>query len=295
MILVILAAGMGTRYGGLKQMDSVSEAGDSIMDFSIYDALQSGFDTIVLVIRKATETLFRTKYDPIISKGINIKFVFQEVENIPSQFLPVSRSKPWGTGHAVLSSKSMVSEKFAVINADDFYGRNSFLLMQKALKKLPDQQPSATMVGYYLKNTVSKNGAVSRGECYLNQGFLTKIIERTHIETQGDEIFRFENDKKVILAPDTVVSMNFWGYSFPFFDYLEQAFHDFLSQYSQHPKMEFFLPSVVDKMISTDTKVPVSIANEKWLGITYAQDKKVVVEAIKNMKETGIYPKNLWA
>ncbi len=295
MILVILAAGMGTRYGGLKQMDPVSPEGDTIMDFSIYDAIQSGFSKVVFVIRKETEILFRSKYDPLLSKYIEVEYAIQRIENIPKKYDFPNRQKPWGTGHAVLSAQPFVDRNFTVINADDFYGRKGFSIMAKALKTLPIAKIGATMVGFQLKNTVSKYGTVSRGECFLQNRYLKNIVERTKIGYQNNIIFRMEENQKVQMPPDMVVSMNFWGFSPPIFDILASKFDHFLSNLGKNTHSEFFLPTVVDEMVATGIKVPVKIATDKWLGVTYLEDKKNVEKEIAKLKRNKVYPKYLWS
>lgn len=282
--LVVMAAGMGSRFGGLKQIEPIGPKGEAILDFSVFDAKQAGFDRVVFVIKKAIEHDFRSLVGRRIEKMIDVDYAFQELDNIPMGFaVPKDRTKPWGTGHAVLCCKGLVHSPFAVINADDFYGRQGFQQISKGL-----QGNNYCMVGYRLKNTVTKNGFVSRGVCSLQNGMLKSIKEHTKIAF--DCSFETELGEKKQLSPDTIVSMNLWGFKTDFFDCLENSFNRFLNENKNSTKAELHLPSVVDDVISEKLRaVEVLTAEDKWYGVTYKEDKQAVVDAIAGLVEAGFY------
>jgi len=295
--LVVLAAGMGSRYGGLKQMDTFTSQGDTIIDFSIYDALQAGFQKFVFVIRKSIEKDFRATIDNKLKNKAEVKYVFQEVNNVPEKYKNSKREKPWGTGHAVLMTKNVVNENFAIINADDFYGREAFNDIAKQLIETKENSFEICMVGYALKNTISENGYVSRGECFVNkEGYLTNVIERTRIETiDGFLKFEDEKGKMVSIDKETTVSMNIWGFTKNYFGYGEKLFLDFLEKNKENLKAEFYLPFIVNSLLaSKKATVKVLKSKAKWFGVTYNEDKENVEKEIKKLKEAGVYPINLW-
>ncbi len=301
-VLVIMAAGMGSRYGGLKQIDSVDEQGHIIIDFSIYDAIQAGFEKIVFIIKKEIEKDFKEKIGNRISEIVNVEYVFQEVDKLPNGFeLPEGRQKPWGTGHAILCCKDVIDGPFAVINADDYYGAEAFKMIYDAL--IEEQEKNAfsyAMVGYVLENTLTENGTVSRGVCEANaEGYLQGIVERTKIQKNGDgaEFSEDGGETWEPIAADSIVSMNLWGFQNSIMDVLETSFVSFLNEEvpSNPLKSEFFLPSVVQELLEADkATVKVLRTNDKWFGVTYKEDKEKVVNAIAQLKESGAYPQNLW-
>ncbi|MGB0838108.1 MAG: nucleotidyltransferase family protein [Flavobacteriaceae bacterium] len=296
--LVILAAGMGSRYGGLKQMDKMTPQGDTIMDFSIFDAIESGFNKVVFIIRESFEQEFKAIFDEKLKGKIEVAYVCQEISKTPEGFSNPERVKPWGTAHAILMAKDVVKENFVVINADDFYSRGAFKTIAGKLQNMREDHFDMAMVGYQLKNTVSDHGYVSRGQCYVNQNNeLTNVIERTQIEKTQDGLV-FKNDQGVLepIAEDTIVSMNFWGFTPRLFEELETEFKVFLDKQGMELKSEFFIPSVVNKIIEEKRgAVEVLTSDAKWLGVTYSEDKPVVEKAISELKEQGEYPLNLWS
>ena len=295
--LVILAAGVGSRYGGLKQLDTFSEQGDTILDFSIYDAVRAGFGKVVFIIRKSIEEDFRAFFDAKLKGKIEVDYVFQEVENIPERFRDNERVKPWGTGHALLMTKDVISENFAVINADDFYGAEAFEEMEKSLSVLDKNATEFKMMGYLLKNTVSEHGFVSRGECQVDEkNYLTSITERTHIEKM-DGVLMFKNAEGALeeISEDTIVSMNYFGFTPKYFELSSSLFEAFLEDNYKDPKAEFFIPSIVNYIITKKLgSMEVLSSNARWFGVTYKEDKEYVTSEIKKLKESGVYPINLW-
>ena len=295
--LIILAAGIGSRYGGLKQLDSVTKNDETILDFSIYDAIKAGFNKIIFIVRKNIEKEFINIFNKKLSGLIKVEYVFQEIDYIPNKYKTRKRTKPWGTGHAILMAKHLIKENFAVINADDFYGYDAFELMAGSLKKIQPDSLNFNMIGYKLQNTISENGFVSRGECEENDnGDLTSIIERTHIEKKGRRIIRREsNGSDFEMDKNTIVSMNFFGFTPIFFKYCEKLFQVFLASNHLNPKSEFYIPTVVDYLIkNTNSKIKILMSPAKWYGVTYKEDKKNVQTAIENFKKNNIYPKKLW-
>ena len=301
-VLVIMAAGMGSRYGGLKQIDPVDEQGHIIMDFSMFDAKKAGFEKVVFIIKKQDEADFKEAVGNRISKIMEVEYVYQDLQNIPEAFeVPEGRCKPWGTGHAVLSCIDVVDGPFAVINADDYYGQDAFQLIYDYLSTHEDDDKFRyTMVGYQLKNTVTDNGHVARGICETNaNGELTSITERTRIEKRDNGIAFSEDDGQTwtFVDEDTLVSMNMWGFSRSILDELKAEFPAFLEKgLKENPmKCEYFLPTVVSNLLGEQrATVAVLASKDKWYGVTYKEDKPVVMEAIRNMKERGIYPQKLW-
>ena len=302
-VLVIMAAGMGSRYGGLKQIDPVDGEGHIIIDFSIYDAIQAGFEEIVFIIKRENEADFREVIWNRMERHVKVHYVYQQLEDLPEGYeIPEGRVKPWGTGHAVLSCiYTLHDAPFAVINGDDYYGREAFRLIYDYLEShCDDGKYRYAMVGYAIKNTVTENGHVARGVCRTDENhYLTEIVERTHIEKRGEGAAFTEDDGKTWtdLAPDTIVSMNMWGFSNSILDELQSRFPAFLDEnlVSNPLKCEYFLPFVVEQLLSEE-KATVEVLNtpDKWYGVTYREDKPVVVEAIRKMKESGAYPQKLW-
>ncbi len=295
--LVVLAAGIGSRYGGLKQLDTFSPQGDTILDFSIFDAIQAGFGKVVFIIRKEIEKDFKAFFDKKLEGKIAVEYVYQELDNIPEKYKNNHREKPWGTGHALLMAKDVVKENFAVINADDFYGREAFEVIAEALQKIDKDSNYFNMMGYVLKNTISEYGSVSRGECNVNEkGFLTGITERTHIE-KVDGVLKYKDDNGALkpISEDTVVSMNFFGFTPKYFELSASLFEDFLEENYQHPKAEFFIPLAVNYLIINNiATMEVLKSNAQWFGVTYKQDKAYVTSEIQKLKDKGVYPTNLW-
>ncbi|MDP4270727.1 MAG: nucleotidyltransferase [Bacteroidota bacterium] len=296
--LFVLAAGMGSRYGGLKQMDGLGPNGETIMDYSIYDAVRAGFGKIVFVIRHSFEDDFRNKIINKYTDVVPVELVFQELDYLPEGFtLNPERAKPWGTNHAVLMGKDAIKEPFAVINADDFYGRESFAILADALKGLNGKKNEYCMIGYRVGNTLSESGAVARGVCAVDaDDNLTTVVERTHIERIDGEVkYKDENDQFVAIADNTPVSMNMWGFTPDYFDYSESFFKEFLKQNADNIKAEFFIPLVVNDLINSNTiKLKVLDTPSKWFGVTYAADRPEVVAKINALIEAGEYPSKLW-
>ena len=293
---------MGSRYGGLKQMDPVDENGHIIMDFSIYDAIRAGFEKVVFIIKKENEALFKECVGDRVAKKMQVEYVFQDLHNLPEGYIvPEGREKPWGTGHAVLSCLSAVDGPFAVINADDYNGREAFQIIYDFLTTHQDDEKyQYTMVGYYLKNTLTENGHVARGVCIADEeGKLTGITERTRIEKHAAGPAYTEDDGETWtkLPEDTIVSMNMWGFTSSILQELNNRFARFLEEnLRKNPlKCEYFLPFVVDELLKENkAEVTVLKSPDRWYGVTYKEDKPVVVEAIKNMRSAGLYPQGNW-
>ncbi len=299
-VLVIMAAGMGSRYGGLKQIDPVDEQGHIIMDFSIYDAMAAGFEKIVFIIKKANEAAFKESIGNRVSKKVQVEYVFQELDKLPEGFtVPEGREKPFGTGHAILCCKEVLKGPFVVINADDYYGKHAYQAVYDYLTSHEDDEKYRyAMAGYALKNTLTENGHVARGICRTDaQGFLTGIDERTHIEKRGEQAVFTEDGGQTWeeLSMDSTVSMNMWGFSNSILKELETGFTKFLKQdLPEHPmKAEYFLPFAVDALLKEDkASVQVLASLDKWYGVTYKEDKKLVVNAISQLKKQGLYPED---
>lgn len=295
--LVVLAAGIGSRYGGLKQLDAVAENGETIIDFSLFDAIAAGFSKVVFIVRCAILDEFRTTFDEKLRGKIAVEYVVQETDLIPKEFLPAKREKPWGTGHALLMAKNAASGNFCVINADDFYGRPAFEKMTRFLNQADPEGNSYAMAGYGLINTLSENGSVSRGQCFVSKdNKLEKIVERTKIiRKNGKIIFADDEGNESSIDPDTTVSMNFWGFTPKIFEHLEADFEEFLNASSNDPTAEFYLPGVIDRLITRSmADVEVLRSDSKWLGITYKEDKPLAALSIKKLQNSGIYPNKLW-
>ncbi|MDR0427832.1 MAG: nucleotidyltransferase [Dysgonamonadaceae bacterium] len=297
--LFVLAAGMGSRYGGLKQLDGLGPNGETIMDYSIFDAIRGGFGKVVFVIRESFETDFREKILKKYENVIPVEVVFQELDKLPAGFsLNPERTKPWGTNHAVLMGKDAINEPFAVINADDFYGRESFRILADFLKSVENKENEYCMIGYRIGNTLSESGSVARGICETNkEGHLTSVVERTYIirDTDGKIKFKDENDSMIEVGESVPVSMNMWGFTPEYFKYTETQFVDFLKGNADNPKAEFFIPWAIDRLISSG-KVTVKVLDtpSKWFGVTYANDRASVVAKIHDLINKGEYPNKLF-
>ncbi len=295
MTLLIMAAGMGSRYGGLKQMDPVGPNGEFIVDFSVYDAMRAGFDRVVFIIKKENYEDFEQTVGKRVRGMIKVEYVFQDTCDIPAgTSVPAGRLKPLGTGHAVWCARNVIDDPFAVINADDFYGREAFEKLGEYLRA--PEAHRYVMAGYLLKNTITENGYVSRGVCAARDGRLTHIVERTHIEQRPQGIAFLEDDIWTPLAPDTVVSMNCWGFTPDLFPALERGLTDFLRKdLPKNPeKAEFFLPFLVEEeMRRGNCTVDVLTTEAKWYGVTYAEDRPMMVEFLRRATAEGVYPPRL--
>ena len=301
-VLVVMAAGMGSRYGGMKQIDPVGRNGQVIVDYSLYDARRAGFETVIFVIKHEIEDAFKAAIGDRVSKVMDVKYAFQQLDELPEGFsIPEGRVKPWGTCHAVLAAKPFINGPFAVINADDYYGPQAFKVMYDYLSTHEDGEVyDYCMVSYLLKNTVSENGKVSRGVCQANQdGTLHSVIERTRIETYEGGIHYTEDEGAtwVDLPGETQVSMNLWGFGKSFLEEADRRFAGWLTEHlAKDPlKCEYFLPLVVTELLE-EGKATVKVLNstDQWYGVTYREDKPVVVAGIAQKTAEGLYPENLW-
>lgn len=297
--LLILAAGMGSRYGGMKQVDPFGPSGETITDYSIYDAVRAGFDRFVFVISPQMEEEFRTSYVKKFPSHLKVDYVIQSIHDIPEGYtLPVERVKPWGTAHAVLMAKDAIKEPFAVINADDYYGRESYQIMQEFLCRTSEEVPGQyCMVGFELQKTVSEHGSVARGVCQVDgDGFLKEIVERTKVYLK-DEGIVFEDEDGSIHPLDNMdtVSMNLFGFTPDFFTHIEEVFKIFIQESIENPRAELFIPLVVDHLINSGkARMSVLQTSESWFGVTYQEDKPKVLSAIRALVDGGVYPESLW-
>ncbi|MEE0804366.1 MAG: nucleotidyltransferase [Prevotellamassilia sp.] len=299
--LFLLAAGMGSRYGGLKQLDKLGPNGETIMDYSIYDAINAGFGKLVFVIRKDFEQDFRDIVLKKYESKIPCELVFQALDALPEGFTcPADRQKPWGTNHAVMMGKDVIKEPFAVLNCDDFYDRDAFQVMGKFLSELPEGSTGKyAMVGFRVGNTLSESGTVSRGVCETNdQNLLTSVVERTKIQRfDGVVKYQDENDEWVAISDNTPVSMNFWGFTPDYFQHSVEYFKEFLSdpKNMENLKSEFFIPLMVDKLINDGTATcEVLDTTSQWFGVTYPEDRPEVVARFAKLGEDGVYPANMF-
>ena len=294
--LLVLAAGMGSRYGGIKQMDSFGPSGETIIDYSIYDAIQSGFGKIVVIIREDFAEAFKNIFEPRLKGKVETDYVMQEMDSFTDGFKSsAERTKPWGTAHAVLCAKDAINEPFAVINADDFYGRDAFEKAAAFLQK--DVAPDTwCIIGYQLSKTLSENGTVSRGVCQVDdRENLISIAERVKIYPEGDKIVYEEGDKKTELPANISVSMNFWCLHQSSFEYIQKLFQKFLQENGDKPKAEFFIPIVGDAFIKENIgQIKVIETSAQWFGVTYKEDAPGVKQSIEALIEGGAYPKQLW-
>ena len=296
--LLFLAAGMGSRYGGLKQLDKFGPNGETLMEYSIYDGIKAGFEKIVFVIRRDFEQAFTEAYIDKIKDKIEVDYVYQELTALPDGFsVPEGREKPWGTGHAIMAAKKAIDGPFAVVNADDFYGRNAYKLIHDFLADLDKfHSTTYTIIGYPLPKTLSEHGHVSRGVCEIDpDGNLIRVTERLKITREDGGIYYHEGDKSYPLSEDTSVSMNLMGFDPTFFDYLEENFTEFLKESIGNLKSEYLLPTVVNKLaITNKIKVKVLKTDAQWFGVTYQEDRPIVIKKLNDMVNNGIYPPNLW-
>jgi len=298
--LVVMAAGIGSRYGGLKQIDPIGPNGEIIIDYAIYDAVKSGFDKVVFIIRKDIEESFKEKVGRIVEDQVETVYVYQELSKLPEGFsVPEGRTKPWGTAHAVLCAKDVVDGPFAVINADDFYGRSAYKTLCDYLKTARDKDGlyDYCVVGYILNNTLSDHGHVARGVCEVNQdNLLTGIKEILKIKRSGDKVVYAEDDQRWIdIAENSIVSMNMWGFTPGLFSEIEARFTGFLQEKINIPKSEYLLPNVVGELIKENkADVKVLPTEEKWFGVTYKEDLGVVQDSIRALINKGLYPEKLW-
>ncbi len=294
--LLILAAGMGSRYGGNKQMDAFGPNGETIIDYSIYDAIRSGFGKVVFIIRESFAEEFRNQFEPKLKGKIQTEYVMQEMDSFIENFeFPEERKKPWGTAHAVLCAKDVIHEPFAVINADDYYGSDGF---EKAIKFLNEEvsPKKYCVIGYQLSKTISENGSVSRGVCEVDfEGNLIGIHERTKVFPEDGKIYYTESAINVPMPPDTPVSMNFWGFDPNVFDYIQKLFIKFLQENANNPKAEFFIPVIADAYITEGKgKIKVIPTSSQWFGVTYKEDAANVKDSIRALIEAGVYPEHLF-
>ncbi len=294
--LLILAAGIGSRYGGVKQMDKIGPSGESIIDYSIFDAIRAGFGKVVFVINKNIEKEFKAVYNTRLKGKIETAYVLQEIDNIPAGLKSnPERIKPWGTGHAVLVAKDLIHEPFAVINADDFYGQDAFHVIGTYLSSLDNPDTTYAMTGYLMKNTLSENGSVSRGVCRVEEGKLADVVERTAIVKTQKGVLYEEDGKQVPVDENALVSMNFWGFTPKYFEQSEDYFRDFIQAHANELKSEFYIPYVVNKLIKEEkASVKVLESHDQWFGVTYQADKAITIKHIKALVESGKYPANLW-
>lgn len=295
--LVVMAAGMGSRYGGLKQIDPVGPHGEIVIEYSVYDALRAGFDRVVFIIRRDIEAPFRAVIDRAIAKHARVDYAFQALDDLPRGFSPpAGRAKPWGTAHAILCVKDIVREPFAVINADDFYGRAAFAAIGAALSAVDPARADFALAGYRIADTLSEHGAVSRGICEVTpDGRLARVVERTHIEKKNGNIVAQTESGEQTVPPETVVSMNFWGFTPALFPHLQEAFVEFLKENVANVKAELAIPTVIDRLIARGAaSVRVVPANARWFGMTYPEDKPYVREGIRALVDAGEYPSPLW-
>ena len=300
-VLAVMAAGMGSRYKGLKQIDPVGKNGEIIIDFSLYDAWKAGFRKVVFIIKEELEDSFRQVIGDKVSKFMEVEYAFQSIDDLPEGYsIPEGRVKPWGTGHAILSCRNLINGPFAVINADDYYGREAYQLIYDYLvSNQDDEKYRYAMVGYTLENTMTDHGHVARGVCEVSEdGYLNDINERTRIEKRNGKSQYTEDGKNWVTIPEgSIVSMNLWGFTSSFLKELEEKFPIFLNRsLKENPlKGEFFLPSVVDSLLKEDkATAKVLHTPDKWFGVTYREDKPLVVAALQKMHDSGVYPQKLW-
>jgi dTDP-glucose pyrophosphorylase len=298
--LLILAAGIGSRYGGLKQVDPVGPGGEAIIDYSIYDAIRAGYGKVLFVIRESFAASFKDVFEPKLRGRIQTGYVYQELESLVPKDIPIhpDRKKPWGTGHAILVAKDLIKEPFVVINADDYYGPAGYKLIPEYLHSASHQKiPHYSMVGYRLRTCLSEHGFVSRGICEPDdEEFLKTVVERTHIEVdKGKIITQIDETTKAELTGKEIVSMNIWGFMPSFFKFLDDFFSAFIQKNAANPKAEFYIPFVVNELIR-DNRIRLKILESKdhWFGVTYKEDKENAVREIRKLIESGIYPEKLW-
>jgi UTP-glucose-1-phosphate uridylyltransferase len=297
--LLVAAAGMGSRYGGLKQVDPVGPNGETIIDYSIYDAMRAGFGKVVFVIRRDIEQAFKEAVGNRFAKRLPVEYAFQELNVVPSGFaVPSTRQKPWGTGHAILVAGPLIHEPFAMINADDFYGAPSFKVLCHYLNTARDEAKEYSMVGFVLRNTLSEHGAVTRGVCAVDKQkmLLDHVIEMRHIERRNGAATHRDDHGEHPLTGDEIVSMNMWGFTPSLFGHLQEEFRKFLDKYGQEEKSELLIPSVVNTLVA-ENKVQVKVlpTASTWFGVTYKEDRPAVIESVRALIGRGEYPEKLWS
>ena len=296
--LVVLAAGMGSRYGGVKQIDSVGKNGETLLDFGVYDALQAGFKKVVFIIRKDIEKDFKERIFDRVSRNMESEYVFQSLDSLltdEQKSLSKDRKKPWGTIHAILCAKDVINEPFCVINSDDYYGREAFEIIAKHLSSLEEGSREHAMVGYVLKNTMSKSGSVSRAVCTVKDDYLVSMKENTKIEYVGDTIISYLDGKDIEMKGDEWVSMNFFGFAPSAFEVFDKFWDDFISKNIESEKSESYLPEGASEIVKTNQgKLKFYTTNEKWFGMTYSEDRANVKKELAKKIEEGYYPEKLW-
>lgn len=297
--LLILAAGVGSRYGGLKQLDPIGPSGETIIDYSIYDAIRAGFGRVIFIIKEQIESEFKEFFVERLKEHVQVDYVFQEIWMVPEGILiPDNRSKPWGTGHAVMMAADKIDGPFAVINADDFYGRNAFRILAEYYREwTPARTNDYCMVGYPVSNTLSEFGSVSRGVCQIGgDSFLREVVERTHIERRNEQIaWQDDQGQWNDIPGNSMVSMNFWGFTPSFFDFLKGGFETFMKRNAQNIKAEFYISGVVNDLIQNEkATVKVLESNDTWFGMTYREDRPRVMKNIRELVQQGVYPEKLW-
>lgn len=295
--LLILAAGLGSRYGSLKQIEPIGPGGEAIIDYSVYDAIRAGFGKVVFVIKEEIESDFRESLLTRFENQIETDYVFQELDMLPEGYsVPAERKKPWGTAHAIMTAERSVNEPFAAINADDFYGLEAFTEMHNYLSSNNPEKTDYCMIGYKLKNTLSEHGTVSRGVCDIDENnYLVSVNELTRIKEENNRILYYDNDTSHSLPEDSTVSMNMWGFTPAVFEQIKQRFSSFLDQNINDPKAEYYIPVLVDQLIrAEEARVKVLHCDASWFGITYKEDREVARKAILQKIEQGIYPRKLW-
>jgi len=294
--LIILAAGMGSRYGGLKQLDEIGPGGEAIIDYSLYDAIRAGFGKVVFIIRTDFAGQFKAQFEPKLKGRIDVAYAYQSLDKIPAG-IPVNpdREKPWGTAHAVMMAAGLVHEPMAVINADDFYGREAYRVMADFLRTSTDDSEYA-MIGYHVASTLSEHGSVSRGVCMTDHnGYLTSVVERTKIQRDADGIFYYEPEGRFPLEENTPVSMNFWGMKPNVFQYLDEGLSQFLREKGNELKSEYFIPLLINDNIQKNRiSTRVLSCNSPWFGVTYREDKPMALKNIQELIARGEYPERLW-
>ncbi|MFH1969472.1 MAG: sugar phosphate nucleotidyltransferase [Verrucomicrobiota bacterium] len=296
--LVVMAAGVGSRYGGLKQIESVGPSGEIMLDYSVFDAIRAGFGKVVFIVRHDIEKDFKEAIGAHFEGRIQVDYVFQELADLPAGFaVPPDRTKPWGTGHAIMRCPTLVQEPFAVINADDFYGAKSYEVIARYLEKLAPTDTAYAMVGFHLVNTLSDHGSVTRGICEVNaHHMLISVVERFKIEkTEGGARYENEHSQWVSLQGHEIASMNMFGFTPTLFGFLDEKFRVFLKKAAGHPKAEFLMPAIADELIR-EHKITMRVlaTPEKWFGVTYKEDKPFVAAGIRRLIENGVYPQKLW-
>lgn len=298
-ILVIMAAGLGSRYGGLKQVDPIGSNGELIIDFSVFDSIRAGFKRVIFVINRDNEGIFRERIGNRISRFIQVDYAYQDIHDLPAPWeVPEGRVKPWGTAHAIYAARKLIDSSFVVINADDYYGKDAFIKIYQFLIESSLDETQCAMVGYQVINTVTEHGSVSRGVCEVDSNMnLCNVIEKVHIEKQASEVRYYESGSWFDLRSDQIVSMNFWGFKQSFLKELDRLLPEFLTvAMKENPlKAEFFVTYVVTEMIRTNSAtVRVFESTDQWYGVTYKEDREALVEAMQVLKEQGEYPMRLW-